>query len=44
MKEYVQEILNIIDAGCGCAVIILATAGILMLLIKSIMVLGQFIF
>lgn len=44
MKGYVQEILDIINAGCGCAVIILAVTGILMLLIKSIMVLWQFIF
>lgn len=44
MKEYVQDILDIIGAGCGCSVILLAAAGILMLLVKSIMLLWQLIF
>lgn len=44
MKEYVRDILDIIGAGCGCSVIVLAAAGILMLLVKSIMLLWQLIF
>lgn len=44
MREYMQGILDIIGAGCGCSVVILGVAGILMLLAKAIILFWQLVF
>lgn len=44
MKDYVHGILVIFGAGCGCSVVILGVAGILMLLAKAIILFWQLVF